>query len=99
MTSTTPLPPRPWRDLRPGERAVVRRRLSPAEAQGPGSGAGHVWTDVIGYVLEVSDGGVRLRTDPRHGTPEEVLVPADEIEAARQVPPRPPRRVPRYPEH
>lgn len=91
MTSATlPYPPRPWRELMPGQRAVVRRRLA-----APVSGA--VWTDVVGDVLEVSDDGVLLRTDPRQGDPQEVLVPAAEIEAARQVPPRPPRRVPRYP--
>ncbi|WP_125774237.1 DUF6725 family protein [Antribacter gilvus] len=86
MTSTTPAAEPGWRSLPVGARAVVRRRLA--------AGAGHVWTDLIGYVLEVSDAGLLLRTDPRpgRGSPEEVRVRAEEIETAKPVPERPVRR-------
>lgn len=85
----------PSPDLAPGVRVVVRRRLSEREAaQARAALRGAVWTDVIGFVVTVSDDGLRLRTDPRpgRGTPVEIHVPADEIESVKPVPPRPVRR-------
>jgi hypothetical protein len=87
VTFATPTPAGGWRDLRPGTRVVVRRRLPPG-------GTAHRWTDLIGYVVEVSDAGLRLRTDPvpGRGEPKEVDVAAHDIEAAKPIPPRPTRR-------
>jgi hypothetical protein len=93
-----------WRTWNVGSRVVVRRRLP------PGSADGHRFTDVIGHVLTVDDGGLTLRTDPpaRDGSadgggpecggrgPRTVVVPAAEIAAGRVVPERrqPGRRQP-----
>ena len=57
-------------------------------------GTAYRWTDLIGFVVEVSDAGLRLRTDPvsGRGEPEEVDVAAADIEAAKPIPPRPVRR-------
>ena len=87
-----------WRGLPTGTRVVVRRRLAPAGPVVSDGGVAHRWTDVIGFVVSVSDVGLRLRTDPApgRGEPEAVDVPAAEIEAAKPVPPRP-VRAPRAP--
>jgi hypothetical protein len=69
-----------------GARVVVRRRLGPDEA------GGKRWTDVIGVVLAVGDDGIRLRTDAPRRPPEEVWVAANDVEAAKRIPPRPPPR-------
>jgi hypothetical protein len=81
-----------WRVWPEGARVVVRRRLSAEEA----AATGKVWTDIIGVVIAVDDDGVRLRTDPgsAHASsqaPTEVEVRADQIEAAKRIPPRPQR--------
>ena len=83
-----------WRSLPVGARVVVRRRLTPAEsAQALAEGRGGVWTDIISVVVAVDDDGLTLRTDaPREREPREVRVPADQIETAKQIPPRPERR-------
>ncbi|MFI9488679.1 DUF6725 family protein [Promicromonospora sp. NPDC052451] len=83
-----------WRALRPGTRVVVRRRLPPAGPVVSDGGSAHRWTDLIGFVVEVSDTGLRLRTDPVPGRaePTEVEVAAAEIAAAKPIPPRPTRR-------
>lgn len=83
-----------WRALSPGTRVMVRRRL---DQEGPfvsDGGAAHRWSDVIGFVLDVSDVGLRLRTDPApgRGDPQEVEVAAADIAAAKPIPPRPVRR-------
>jgi hypothetical protein len=78
-----PASPSGWRDWPAGARVVVRRRLGPAES------GGKLWTDVIGVVLEVDDGGIRLRTDSPRSAPQEVFVAADDVEAAKRIPPRP----------
>lgn len=92
--ATPPAPAGSWRALRPGTRVVVRRRLAPAGPVVSDGGTAHRWTDLIGFVVEVSDAGLRLRTDPvpGRGEPEEVSVAAADIEAAKPVPPRPVRR-------
>ncbi|MBL0886631.1 hypothetical protein [Myceligenerans indicum] len=99
MNSDTsrPVPPgrprRPW--PAPGTRVVVRRRLTEAEAATARSERrGAIWTDVIGFVLEASDDGVAVRTDPRpgRGRPEEIWIAADLVESVKPVPPRPRRR-------
>lgn len=94
MTFATPAAPGGWRDLRPGTRVVVRRRLAPAGPVVSDGGTAHRWTDLIGHVVEVSDAGLRLRTDPApgRGEPREVDVAAADIEAAKPIPPRPVRR-------
>ncbi|GHH78297.1 hypothetical protein [Promicromonospora soli] len=94
MTFATPTPAGGWHDLRPGTRVVVRRRLPPAGPVVSDGGTAHRWTDLIGYVVEVSDAGLRLRTDPvpGRGEPKEVDVAAPDIEAAKPIPPRPVRR-------
>ncbi|WP_285108399.1 DUF6725 family protein [Promicromonospora sp. MEB111] len=94
MTFATPAAPGGWRDLRPGTRVVVRRRLAPSGPVRSDGGTAHRWTDLIGFVVGVSDAGLRLRTDPvpGRGEPREVDVPASDIEAAKPIPPRPVRR-------
>lgn len=74
----------PWRSWTPGLRVVVRRVLDdvPPDAPPP-----H-YTDVVGELLAVDDGGVLVRTR-RHG---DVHVPADAIRLAKVVPPARPRR-------
>ncbi|MBE1875915.1 hypothetical protein [Myceligenerans pegani] len=98
MNSDTPrpVPPagRPWRGLAPGTRVVVRRRLAAAEsAAARADRRGGVWTDVIGFVLTVSDDGLRVRTDPRpgRGEPQELWIPAGLITSAKPIPRRPER--------
>ncbi len=92
--ATPPSPTGGWRALRPGTRVVVRRRLAPTGPVVSDGGSAHRWTDLIGFVVEVSDAGLRLRTDPvpGRGEPEEVTVAAADIAAAKPVPPRPVRR-------
>ncbi|MCP2266222.1 DUF6725 family protein [Promicromonospora thailandica] len=92
--ATPPAEPGAWRALRPGTRVVVRRRLAPDGPVVSDGATAHRWTDVIGFVTEVSDAGLRLRTDPvpGRGDPADVTVPAAEIQAAKPVPPRPVRR-------
>ncbi|WP_084800552.1 DUF6725 family protein [Promicromonospora kroppenstedtii] len=94
MTFATPAAPGGWRGLRPGTRVVVRRRLPPAGPVVSDGGTAHRWTDLIGHVVEISDAGLRLRTDPvpGRGEPQEVDVAAADIEAAKPIPPRPVRR-------
>ena len=60
----------------------------------PGGGTAHPSTDLSGYVVVVSDARLRLRTDPGpgRGEPEEIDVAAQDIEAAKPIPPRPLRR-------
>lgn len=93
MTFATPPASQGWRALRPGARVVVRTRLAPEGPVVSDGGTAHRWTDVIGFVTEVSDAGLRLRTDPApgRGEPAEIAVAAADIEAARTVPPRPER--------
>jgi hypothetical protein len=92
--ATPPAPAGGWRALRPGTRVVVRRRLPPAGPVVSDGGTAHRWTDLIGFVVDVSDAGLRLRTDPApgRGDPQEVDVAAADIEAAKPVPPRTVRR-------
>lgn len=92
--ATPPAPGRDWRALSPGTRVVVRRRLPPAGPVVSDDGTAHRWTDLIGFVVAVSDTGLRLRTDPApgRGAPQDVDVAAGDIEAAKPVPPRPVRR-------
>lgn len=92
--ATPPVPGGGWRALRPGTRVMVRRRLAPAGPLVSEGGTAFRWTDLIGFVVEVSDAGLRLRTDPApgRGEPQEVSVPAAEIETAKPIPPRPVRR-------
>ena len=65
----------------------MRRRLSPAEA----AASGARWADVVGILTTVGPDGVRVRPDRSPGLPE-VAVAADDVEALKPVPPRPPRR-------
>lgn len=80
-----------WRAWTPGTRVVVRRRL-PAGERG-----GHLFTDVLGHVVAVSDDGVTVRTDPtpravRDGARrEDVHVPAGDVVLGKVVPERPVR--------
>ncbi|MEX1079268.1 MAG: hypothetical protein WED09_09205 [Homoserinimonas sp.] len=50
------------------------------------------FTDAVGYLRECSDSECVVET--RHGL---VAIRLDEVTAAKQVPPPPPRRAPRYP--
>lgn len=93
-SSSVPAAGAPWRGLAPGTRVVVRRRLSASEAAAArAERRGAVWTDIIGFVLTVSDDGLGVRTDPRpgRGAPEDLWIPAPEIVSAKQIPPRPQR--------
>lgn len=74
--------------------ASGKLRSETRTSRGEGGGTAHRWTDVIGFVVDVSDAGLRLRTDPvpGRGHPQEVDVAAADIEAAKPVPPRPVRR-------
>ena len=84
-------PPEVWRSFAPGERVVVRRRLSDDEAAAAlRRGQGSVWTDIIALVSSVDDDGIALVTDaPRQPAAIEIFVPAAEIETAKRIPPRP----------
>ncbi|GAA4731758.1 hypothetical protein GCM10023216_24760 [Isoptericola chiayiensis] len=70
---------------------MVRRRLSAAEA----TSTGQRWTDVIGVVVAADDDALVLRRDPARasapGAGTEVRVARAEIEAVKQLPPRPRR--------
>jgi hypothetical protein len=68
-----------WRAWTPGVRVVVRRVRddSPAPGEPP-------YTDVLGDVLAVDDGGLTVRT--RRG---DVRVPASDVVLAKTVPPAP----------
>ena len=68
-----------WRTLAPGVRVVVRRRLGPGESL--------LYSDVLGELMAVDDGGVLIET--RSGP---VRIPARDIALAKIVPPAPPRR-------
>lgn len=108
MSSTSSPPPRPaldpqWSSWPAGARVVVRRRLTEAEARATRDDAsgepGKSVTDVIGIVLSVAPGeSITLRTDAG-GSREsvEVTIPAADVVAAKRIPPRPPRRLPRQP--
>ena len=61
---------------------MIRRTLPP--------GSSHLFTDVLGTILECSPVGVRLET--RAGI---VDVPGTEIATGKPIPPAPPRRRPR----
>ncbi|GAA1412429.1 hypothetical protein [Oerskovia paurometabola] len=107
MTTTMNSTPRPaldpqWAAWPPGARVVVRRRLTPDEAratQDPATGEGQSVTDVIGIVVSVSPGAsITLRTDAGGSSGSvEVTIPAEQLVAAKRIPPRPPRRLPRQP--
>ncbi|WP_227748379.1 DUF6725 family protein [Oerskovia douganii] len=107
MSSTSSPTPRPaleaWSTWPVGTRVVVRRRLTEAEALATRDDAdgerGKSVTDVIGIVLAVAPGeSITLRTDAG-GSREsvEVTIPAADVVAAKRIPPRPPRRLPRRP--
>lgn len=97
----TPSPPPPaprspgapaWRGWSPGTRVVVRRRLSAAEA----AASSRRWTDHIGVVVAVDDDGLVLRGDAASSRESPLVrVAAADVEAAKEIPPRPPRRAPR----
>ncbi|SDC53975.1 hypothetical protein SAMN05216410_1861 [Sanguibacter gelidistatuariae] len=72
----------PWLAWAPGTRVMIRRTLP--------AGSSHLFTDLLGTVLEVTPDGVRLET--RTGL---VDVPGDEIATGKPIPPAPPRRRPR----
>ncbi len=44
---------------------------------------------MIGVIVGVDDAGIRLRTDAPRTPAREVFVAADDIEAAKRIPPRP----------
>ncbi len=109
MTTAVNLPHRfpavdpEWAAWPAGARVVLRRRLSAAESfatRDAASGeAAKTVTDVIGIVLSTVPGeSVTVRTDAG-GSREavEVTVPVDQLVAAKRIPPRPPRRLPRQP--
>lgn len=75
-----PDPHASWRTWTVGRRVVVRRRLPPGEPQ--------PYTDVLGDLVAVDDGGVTVRTR-RAG---DVRVPGAEIALGKLVPPAPERR-------
>ncbi|MBD7981043.1 hypothetical protein H9641_10015 [Oerskovia sp. Sa2CUA9] len=56
-------------------------------------------TDVIGIVLSTAPGeSVTVRTDAGGSRDAvEVTIPAEQLVAAKRIPPRPPRRLPRQP--
>ncbi|WP_143762059.1 hypothetical protein [Isoptericola variabilis] len=64
----------------------MRRRLSPQERSADPEH--RRWTDVIAVVLAADDGGLRLRTDAPRSEPREVVVAADDVVAAKRIPPR-----------
>jgi len=74
--------PATWRGLPVGGRVVVRRLRD--DDPGPDEPP---FTDVLGELLALDDGGVLIRT--RRG---DVRVPASDIVLSKQVPPAPPRR-------
>ena len=92
-----------WSTWPAGTRVVVRRLLTQDEAGATRAtsedGRGKTVTDVIGIVLSVAPGvSITLRTDAG-GSHEsvEVTIPAPQVVAAKRIPPRPPRRLPRQP--
>ena len=72
----------PWLAWSPGTRVMIRRTLPP--------GSSHLFTDLLGTILECTPAGVRLET--RTGV---VDVPGGEIATGKPIPPAPPRRRPR----
>lgn len=79
--------PDTWRSWTPGTRVVVRRRrddLPPGTPTGTLHGGEPPFTDVLGEVVAVDDGGVTVRT--RRG---DVHVPATDVLRAKVVPPPP----------
>ena len=105
MNSPTPRPtldPQ-WPSWPAGARVVVRRRLTEDEARATRDDArgepGKSVTDVIGIVLSVDpDVSITLRTDAGGShEPVELTIPAEQVVAAKRIPPRPPRRLPRHP--
>ncbi|MGO1315447.1 MAG: hypothetical protein ACTMIR_00185 [Cellulomonadaceae bacterium] len=73
----------PWLAWPLGQRVMIRRRIVDET---------HVYTDLLGEILDRDDSGVTLRT--RRG---DVRVPAAEIAIGKPVPPPPPRRRRRNP--
>lgn len=72
----------PWLAWTPGTRVMIRRTLPP--------GSSHLYTDLLGTIVECTPAGVRLET--RTGV---VDVPGVEIATGKPIPPPPPRRRPR----
>ncbi|MEK8228375.1 DUF6725 family protein [Oerskovia sp. M15] len=98
-TVSFPTPPETagpdWSTWPAGARVVVRRRLTEAEARATDDAAhGETRksvTDVLGIVLAIDPGvSITLRTDAG-GSHEsfEVRIPADQVVAAKRIPPRP----------
>jgi ribosomal protein S18 acetylase RimI-like enzyme len=79
--------PTGWRDLTPGSRVVVRRRLRDDERDTSAGDGGPHLTDVVGELLAVDDASVTVRT-----TTEDVVVARADVVTAKVVPPRPVRR-------
>ncbi len=74
-----------WRELTPGTRVVVRRRLTDDERRADPTGP-H-FTDAIGVVVRVDDEGLELET---RGGP--LAVPGALVTRCKPVPPPPARR-------
>ncbi|WP_313812679.1 acetyltransferase [Glutamicibacter sp.] len=70
-----------FNDLSPGDRIVLRFRLSESTSSGA------TLSDAIGYVVEVADEDISVET--RHGI---VKIQRSLITHAKRVPPAPPRR-------
>lgn len=90
-----------WQQWPVGARVVIRRRLTAAEALATADSAegAKTVTDIIGIVLSIRpEDSITLATDAG-GSREsvEVTVPVDQVVAAKRIPPRPPRRLPRLP--
>ena len=68
-----------------GTRMTVRTRLD-------ADPSGARFTDAVGYLRECGERDCVVET--RHGF---VTIPLHEVTAAREVPPPPPRRAPRFP--
>lgn len=79
-----------WMTWPTGTRVVVRRWLTPAEAQD----SGHTVTDIIGILLEAGPSGLLVRRDTAAVPSDEpaIRVSADLVVAVKKVPPRPARR-------
>ena len=80
--------------VEPGQRVVVRRRLSPQEAaQARSLGQGAVWTDIIALVVSSDLQGLTVVSDaPRQAVSQTLTLAWDQVEALKPIPPRPVRR-------